>query len=628
MSLKARIRTSIVALVAGIVIILSLVHLNTIAQSLFTDVLSRSEMITQQVRGFLTQRVNERTAALEHPPRNYDELKKLWTRLVADDPALHDLLQQMMAKTISIVEVSVYDSTGKVIASSDPDRLGQTAGDLPSLEEWNRKTAWSKFTDLLTSQQNYRVSVPLGFPNTQETVFTIGAIVSPVLLRYAVVPQVRDVAVLSLVAIILSMALSVAFSNVMLRPLARISAAIDRIASGESAVDVAPPGRESREFAEVQSKLDLLGQQFRGARQDAVGLRTNMQQLFERLEEAVLLFDGDLRLIMAGQPAERFLGKSRWEMSGRGIEEIFPASTLMGSTIQNAIQFNRPLKEHLFSTNSNDTSVGQVLVSVEILESFPSRKVAGALVTLADAESRSEVQSQLDVSSRLAAISRLTGGAAHEIKNPLNAITLHLEVLKTRIANEGTDAPELEVIEREIRRLDRVVKTFLDFTKPVQLNLQEVDLCQMIGEIGSLVQPEAGQKGMSVDVDPGQGNCIISGDYDLLKQAILNIVMNGLQAMAPGGVLRISLEEGEWGYSLRITDQGAGMTPEVKEKIFDLYFSTKDGGSGIGLAMTFRVVQLHGGTIDVNSESGKGSTFILRLPRRRRRVFASRGIEA
>jgi len=469
MSLKARIRTSIVALVAGIVIILSLVHLNNSAQWLFTDVLSRSEMITQQVRGFLTQRVNERTAALEHPPRNYDELKKLWTRLVADDPALADLLQQMMAKTISIVEVSVHDSTGKLIASSDPERLVRRRRILPSLEDGTGKRPGRSLPDLLSaSSRTMCHACRLGFPNTQETVFTIDAIVSPVLLRFAVVPQVRDVAVLSRwVDIILSMAAVGRFSNVMLRPLARISAAIDRIASGESVVEVEQPSRESREFAEVQSKLDLLGQQFRGARQDAVGLRTNMQQLFERLEEAVLLFDGDLRLIMANQPAERFLGKSRWEMSGRGIEEIFPASTLIGGTIQNAIQFNRPLKEHLFSTHSTDTSVRQMLVSVEILESFPSRKVAGALVTLADAETRSEVQSQLDVSSRLAAISRLTGGAAHEIKNPLNAITLHLEVLKTRIANEGTDAPELEVIEREIRRLDRVVKTFLDFTKPV-----------------------------------------------------------------------------------------------------------------------------------------------------------------
>ncbi|MCX6625532.1 MAG: ATP-binding protein, partial [Acidobacteria bacterium] len=229
----------------------------------------------------------------------------------------------------------------------------------------------------------------------------------------------------------------------------------------------------------------------------------------------------------------------------------------------------------------------------------------------------SQLQVQLNLSSRLAAISRLTGGVAHEIKNPLNAIALHLEVLRAR--TEGSDAAEtagaeIAIITREIARLDRVVKTFLDFTRPVTPAMTNMSLADVVRDVGQLVRPQAELRKIDVRILGSGGRLLIWGDRDLLKQAILNVVLNAFDAMPEGGKLEMESSHTGDGCLLTIRDYGAGIPVQVRDKIFDLYFSTKGSGSGIGLAMTFQVMQLHNATIDFTSESGEGTTFRLLFP--------------
>jgi signal transduction histidine kinase len=220
------------------------------------------------------------------------------------------------------------------------------------------------------------------------------------------------------------------------------------------------------------------------------------------------------------------------------------------------------------------------------------------------------LERQLDLSSRLAALSRLTGGVAHEIKNPLNAMALQLEVLRTKLDGEH---PEVAVIAREIKRLDNVVKTFLNFNRPVELEAKALDFNQLVSQILDLVAPEAAAKRVRIDVDlqPGLNT---NGDANLLQQAILNIINNAMEAMPEGGTLTVRSGRDGSDCRLEIADSGSGIPPELRDRIFNLYFTTKQNGSGIGLATTFRVVQLHGGTIDFVTQLGKGTTFRLRFP--------------
>jgi hypothetical protein len=192
---------------------------------------------------------------------------------------------------------------------------------------------------------------------------------------------------------------------------------------------------------------------------------------------------------------------------------------------------------------------------------------------------------------------------------------MHVELVRMKLARQDTEvSPQMEIISREILRLDRVVKTFLDFTRPVELHPAEVALDSFVREIVDLAAPQAKAAGIRVLVDADTDAANIRVDTDLMKQALLNVVVNAIQAMPQGGELRIecgvSGEEAE----IRISDTGTGIPPELRDKIFRLYYTTKKEGSGIGLAMTFRIVQLHDGAIDFTSEPGKGTTFVLRLP--------------
>ena len=365
------------------------------------------------------------------------------------------------------------------------------------------------------------------------------------------------------------------------------------------------PDGSAKEFAAVQSKLNLLGQQYHGARQDAMQLRTNVEQLLERLEEVVLLFDREDRLVMAGRAAERILGRGRWELMGRTLTDLFPPSSALGAAVRNSIELRQPLKD-LPLTLESDVPAPRVLVGVEILEAFPDHQRIGTLITLRDAETRRQIQSQLDVSARLAAISRLTGGVAHEIKNPLQAITVHLEVLKSKLAGQyDYVGVEIETISREILRLDRVVKTFLDFTRPVDLKMRDIEMVSLARDVVSLVGPSAERQNVIIELDAEPAEIALHGDRDLLQQAVLNVVVNAVEAMKSGGRLRIRIRRESGECCVTISDDGPGIPPEIHEKIFNLYFSTKGKGSGIGLAMTFRVIQLHNGTVDFASEAGE-----------------------
>jgi len=614
MSLKTRLSLLIVALVAGVVIALSALYLHSIATARFGDLLERTTTAALQVQSFLMQRIGEQSASAQPPPANLGETKALWSRIVAEDLELPTLLQDTMASTHTILEIEIAGETGRILASSNPTSVGRRLQNLPSLAEWARKTPREQLVEVLTHRKNYEVSIPLGVEGQEEPVFRIQVILSSVLLRNELMPQVYQLVKLVLLSLGVAILLAIAVSNIAFRPLSRISEAIDRIARGEFSRGPEPEGKESKEYAAVQSKLNVLGQQFRGAREDAVQLRGNIEQLLERLQGAVLLFDRSDRLIMAGRAAESFLDRGRWEMMGRSLDEIFPAATPLGAAVQGAVQFRRTLKDRPLTLEREDKPPVRLLVNIEVLEDFPSRERLGTLVTLRDAESRRQIESQLDISTRLAAISRLTGGVAHEIKNPLNAIALHLEVLKAKMSDRDPDLDhELQIIGAEIARLDRVVKTFLDFNRPVELKLAEVDLAQLAGEVANLVQPHARKNhvGVSVEADP---ETFTKGDRDLIKQALLNVVVNGVEAMPNGGQVRIRTECNGDDCVVSISDEGQGIPAEIREKIFNLYFTTKGKGSGIGLAMTFRVVQLHNGTIDFTSEPGKGTTFWLRFP--------------
>src|SRR5580704_11556482 len=220
------------------------------------------------------------------------------------------------------------------------------------------------------------------------------------------------------------------------------------------------------------------------------------------------------------------------------------------------------------------------------------------------------------MSRRLSASSRVTRGVGHEFKNPINAIVLHLHLLQNKLEqiDPGTRR-HVDIIDTEIRRLDRLVQRLMDIYPRRDLLLEEADLKTLLESVAQLAQPEALQHGVHIVLDLEKATPLpVKVDNDFMKQAVLNVVINGVQAMPNGGTLTIRARDLHGLVTTEITDTGEGIPPEVQDKIFELYFTTKPEGSGIGLAQTYQVLQWHYGGVDFETVPGHGTTFRLRLP--------------
>jgi len=237
-------------------------------------------------------------------------------------------------------------------------------------------------------------------------------------------------------------------------------------------------------------------------------------------------------------------------------------------------------------------------------------------------------------------LGRLMAGVTHEVRNPLNAMAIHLELVREHLRRQqrhsrvpagtvlGLDAggepttdldgarEHIDVISSEIKRLDEVITGFVRFIHPEELQLQPVSAESLIHEVIALVEPDVRRNGVVCRAQVSAGLPELRGDPALLRQALLNLALNGCQAMPHGGKLTMGAsQEKDRRIALTIEDTGTGIPAGTLDKIFDLYFTTKPKGSGLGLSIVYRVAQLHGGEIEVQSTEGRGTTFRMLIPR-------------
>jgi signal transduction histidine kinase len=246
------------------------------------------------------------------------------------------------------------------------------------------------------------------------------------------------------------------------------------------------------------------------------------------------------------------------------------------------------------------------------------------------------------ISEKLASrsLGRLMAGVTHEVRNPLNAMTIHLELVREHLLRQqgksratagtvlGLDETDerspdfdgarehLDVIASEIKRLDEVISGFVRFIRPEELEVQPVDVKALITEVIALIEPDVRRNGVVCRADVPSGLPELRADPALLRQALLNLALNGCQAMPKGGTLTMAAKAGkDHRIVLTVEDTGIGIPADKLDRVFDLYFTTKPDGSGLGLSIVYRIVQLHGGEIEVQSTEGRGTVFRLSLPR-------------
>lgn len=229
------------------------------------------------------------------------------------------------------------------------------------------------------------------------------------------------------------------------------------------------------------------------------------------------------------------------------------------------------------------------------------------------------VRKQSDSKGRqLEELSKLTGGLAHEIKNPLSTIKVNLKlIIEDAAAGDGTEQRwfrKIEVVQKETQRLEDILDDFLRYIGNAELKLCRVDVNELVGEMIDFYLPQAQSQGVTIRQGLEQGQLFCDMDSDLIKQVILNLFINAAQAMPDGGELIIRTEVKGANAVIEISDTGLGIEAEKLDKIFDAYYTTKRGGSGLGLPTARKIVEAHSGNIRVTSHASKGTSFAIELP--------------
>ena len=231
-----------------------------------------------------------------------------------------------------------------------------------------------------------------------------------------------------------------------------------------------------------------------------------------------------------------------------------------------------------------------------------------------------ELEQRAREGQRLRYVGQVTGGLMHEIKNPLSTLNLNLELMAEDLQSPTTDierrtARKVDVLREETKRLEDTLNTFTALTGRMDLRKRRLDAGQLVSDLLTFYEPQAQQHGITLRSSIADGLPPVEADCNLLKQALLNLILNAQAAMSSGGELMVRVEACNLGVAVTVTDTGAGIAPDVAPKVFDAYYSTRRGGTGLGLPIVRRIVGEHGGTIDLASEPGRGTQIVIRLPK-------------
>ena len=371
------------------------------------------------------------------------------------------------------------------------------------------------------------------------------------------------------------------------------------------------------------NKLDT--EQHRELLVSAVDEINILETVLDSIDVGILVCDGNNNLVMVNKYAQRLL----------------PLNYIEGVPLASAIVDERIAEFFMETLLSRDRVMGReidveyngrgVLLSANVLPLVQNRRITGSLIYIEDITEKRKGETRLRRAENLASLTTLAAGVAHEIKNPLGSISIHLQLLQKVLAkmnytNSKTDK-YLNVIKEEVDRLNRIVVDFLFAVRPMKTELREGDINKLISQMMDFVTVEMEQSKILCFLELDENVPKIMMDERLLKQAMLNLVKNAQAAMPQGGVLTIATNFADNEIRISICDTGMGISVENLAKIFEPYFTTKETGTGLGLTLVYRIVREHQGEIAVDSAPDTGTEFkiILPVPQKETRMIAYNG---
>ena len=523
------------------------------------------------------------------------------TELRNSEP-VRELLDSTVAFGPAVVTASIVGSDGNVVVAANGEGEGKPALNLPSVSELNEQASqWLLFASLpsLLTAKVYEARRRVDVNGRPVATITIG--VTTALMadraRHMLVVIVGTAALVIVAAMLVVMPLA----NRLLEQLAVLTRGFEQLAAGKSPDEVKVSG--TGELSTLAEKFNELSRQVRA---DRSRLDTDQSHLFEvvrSIQDAVVLLDANSVVLFANKEAQERLAPKSSSLEGTALTSALdpghPLLALAQSTVAGTEAHDVPLKL---------PGGGTHLVSFFRLgrERIP----AGLLIVLRDLAPMIELETALDSSNRLARLGTLISGLAHQLRSPLNGMNMRLELLRHEAGEAGTK--HIDKLRREVTRLDEAIEVLLRFMRPEQLKVSDFDMNELLRELGSRVNGEKIK--VEYQLDPALP--VVQADRGLINEALTNLITNAEQAMTEGGGGELQIASKLQGATVEITiaDRGPGIGKEQLDRIFDLYYTTKSGGSGLGLPFAMRAIELNAGKIVIDSELGQGTVCKVTIP--------------
>jgi PAS domain S-box-containing protein len=385
------------------------------------------------------------------------------------------------------------------------------------------------------------------------------------------------------------------------------------------------PGKKNTSLDRLLGRLDSL---------DAVNLANLVQRLarerslfesiFNTLQEGVLVIAADGQIEYANDSAHRLIGAADDDLAGRTLWRLVPGlRPSLGTELDDADAALPAVAREFELTYPEPRTVRLYMVPVRHHRRDPGRRFA---VILSDVTAEKRATGRRLEDERISSILLLAAGVAHELGNPLNSLTIHLQLVTRKLKKAAASAElagvadSIAVCRDEVQRLDGIIRNFLEAIRPQPPNLGEVRLPEVLTAVLRVQEREFADRGLTVDAESPDALPTVMADRDQLKQAIFNLTKNAMDAMTPGGVLRIRSRADDASVYLAFADSGSGIRADDLVKLSQPYFTTKPGGHGLGLMIVQRIMRAHGGQLAIESREGEGTIVTLQFPRKDRRV--------
>jgi signal transduction histidine kinase len=618
LGIKGKQVLGVTTIVGLVVVLLSLLYLARLARVSLEESRARAELVASAI----FHRAREVVPGVD-PGGAYEALRR--------DPGLRSILESSLYSK-NVTYAAIVDVQGIVVAHADPAREGDVLVVGGDLAELAARPPLSQLAAIYRSEgQTLEFLQPLNLGDRDFGSIRIG--VSTLLVRQDLDASLRPAVVTAGLALAVAVLGAMLLSQLLLRPIHVIRSGLTRLGRGELGVRL--DLSQDDEFGELGTFFNTVSAQLSADRSQMAGQVANLESAVHHLEDAVAIVNPRGELMFVNPAMSELVPDAA---PGKSLEQLIPSEHPLRGLAEQSLVGRGSRGPVAASFRDTRGDAHERLIMTHAIND-PAGELVGVMLVARDLAYFSKVQSTIRYSRKLAALGRLSAGVAHEVKNPLNAMMIHLELLRQQFmaqpavrssgrtamgvalaapeppSNDSREALEhVDVIANEIHRLDEVVQGFLKFSRPEDLKLQPVSLAALLNEVIPIVRPEADRVGVSLVVEPGNVPDV-NADPAMLRQAFLNLALNACQAMPDGGTLRIRCESAR-GRQVKIsfTDTGVGIKPEHLQRIFDLYFTTKAKGSGIGLSMVYRTVQMHDGEIEVQSTPGAGTTFRVLLP--------------